>query len=301
MPTHTILPQSCTSLGGVAYNLCLPPRRLCESGADGASTPTNATLISLQGEHWNCNTCQADEKYNIPYVKGDVIHIQTRFFDGYNTDRTNPTSGFGSFIVAVITDGVTRIPVTGMVAYGCRGSFQIVEIDTASIALDCWVVEYSIYTVGDVLRRTAQSQEYGMVSADECQSTILVRGQGRGTDCFGNCYEVPDAYVGDLISYNNAMRFWGSVHDVGGSFEKSDISGEYFASDVIAPYKLSLHRKIPPFAKNVLLRQLLYAPITIIDGETYNLESFSIDNQVKKGRMFLFSVELERKCNGTGC
>lgn len=301
MPTHTILPQSCTSLGGVAYELCLPPRQFCETGTDGEGTPTNATLISGEGEHWNCNTCQVDEKYNIPYVDGDVIHIQTQFYDGYNADRTAPVSGFGSFIVAVVTDGVTRIPVTGMVGYGCGRSFQVTEIDTSEIALDCWTVEYSIYNAGDVLRRTAQSQEYGKISADECSSTILVRGEGRGVDCFGNCYDEPSAYVGGLIAYNNAMRFWGSIHDVGGSFEKSDTSGEYFSADVVVPYKLSLHRKVPPFAKNALLRQLLSAPKVTIDGEVFDLDSFSIDNEVKKGRMFLFSVEMERKCSGIGC
>lgn len=302
MPTHTILPQSCTSLGGQAYTVCLPAKSFCEPQTDGdGSVPGNATLVAPIGEHWNCNTCQADEKYSIPYKSGEVIHIQTRFYDSFNADRTDPVSGFGDFIEAVVTDGVTRINVTGMVAYGCKGSFQVTVIDTAAIALDCWVVEFTVYNADTTVRRTAQSQEYAKVSDAECKNTVLVKGEGRGTDCFGNCYETPDAYVGDLVEYDNSTRFWGSIHDTGDAFEKGDTSGDYFDTEVTTPYRLALHRKIPPFAKNALIRQLLAAPRVTIDGDVYDIDSFSLDNQVKRGRMFLFTVELERRCRGIGC
>lgn len=305
MPTTTILPTSAVSLGGIAYRLCLPQRQFCEPQVDGGGVvggPVgNATLITPVGEHWNCSTCQADEKYSIPYKQGDIIHLQTNFYDSYNPDRTNPVAGFGLFLDAVLTDGVTRIPLSGMVAYGCGGSFQIAVIDTTALALDCWTVEYTVYNGGGTVRVTSQSQEYVKVSDDDCKQTVLIQGQGRGKDCFGHCYDAPTAYTGALVEYNNSMRFWGDVNDVGGSFEKSDGSGDFFAADITTPYRLALHRKIPPFAKNKLLNQLLAAPRVLVNGERYDIDSFTVENLSKRGRMFLFSVDLERRCNSGGC
>ena len=297
MPTLTISPKTCTNLGGKAYRLCLPPRNLCEDVNESG----NDTLITEIGKHWNCNTCQADAKYSIPYVKGDVIHLQTQFYDSHNADRKNPTAGFGFMMDAVVTDGTTRIPMSGMVAYGCGRNFQITVIDTSALNLDCWAVEFTVYNGDGSVRRTAQSQEYARISDTECRETVLIRGEGRGIDCFGNCYDNPDAFAGDLVVYNNAMRFWGSVYDTGGNFDKPAYTSDYFGSESTTTYRMALSRKIPPFAKNVLLRQLMKAPKVTIDGERYDLESFSVDNQVSKGRMFLFGVDLERKCKGFGC
>ncbi|MEM9526086.1 MAG: hypothetical protein AAGA31_05715, partial [Bacteroidota bacterium] len=95
--------------------------------------------------------------------------------------------------------------------------------------------------------------------------------------------------------------FWGSIKDVGGNFDKEDISGDYFSTTTFENYRLVLGRKIPPFVKNVLLKQLLAAPTTLIDGESYTIDSFTVDNQTKTGSMFFFGVDLTRECKGVGC
>ena len=294
MNTLIIEPTSCLDLGGASYELCLPRRDVCENEGTGG-------IVTGLGEAW-CSTCQVDEGYAIPYAAGDEIHIQTQFFDGYNDNPQNPTAGYGDFVTAFITDGDTRIEVTtGMVAYGCKGSFQVLRIDTTNLALDCWVVELNVHNAGGDIRKTLQTQQYARVTTDQCQNTLLLRGAGRGTDCFGNCYEEPDAYTGELIEYNNQIRLWASIKDVGGDFVKEGSTGGYFNTEVTEPYRISLGKKIPPFAKRVLIRQILNAPEVYVDGELYDIDAFKIDNEVRYGRMFLFGIDLERKCNSNKC
>ena len=295
MRTVSILPESCTSLGGLAYQLCLPTKKFCDP------ENTSGSVVPI-GTGFNCNVCAPDTSYFIPYKSGDVIHIQTQYFDSYNVNRKNPTNGFGTFIDAVITDGVARIPITtGMVAYGCGKSFQTLEIDTTSLALDTWTVEYTVNNADGSPRLLAQSQEYCKVSDLDCRNTMLIQGKGKGQDCFGNCYSEPEAYTGQLIEYNNQMRFFGSVKDTGGTFDKPESSGGFFSATTFENYRLFLGKKVPPFVKNVLLKQLLAAPTTIVDGEEFTIDSFSVDNQVKTGRMFLFGVDLVRECGGGSC
>lgn len=295
MSSIIIRPTDCIDLGGAAYRVCLPPRLVCDNEGDG-----NSVIVGL-GEAW-CNYCQVDSKYSIPYIAGDEIHIQTQFFDSYNPNPKNPASGFGSFITAFITDGVTRIAVnTGMVAYGCKRSFQVLRIDTTNLALSNWVVEINVHNTEGDIRKTLQTQQYEEVSPEYCGSTLLLQGKGRGIDCFGNCYETPDKFTGEEIVYNNQMRFWASIKDVGGNFDKGGSTGGYFSANSIEDYRLNLTRKIPPFAKRVLVNQILPAPELLIDGESYDLESFKVDNDVRRGKMFLFGVDLERNCNSGNC
>lgn len=292
MRTLTISPTTCTDLGGKAYRLCLPVKEVCDPATSG---------LSEIGQGWNCNVCPPDQKYNIPYVQGDVIHIQTRYFDSYNANPKDPVSGFGAFIDAVLTDGDTRIPLTGMVAWGCNGSYQITVIETKLLSLKCWTVEYTVRNSDDSVRLTAQSEEYGEVSGTDCNKTVLIQGKGKGVDCFGYCYDEPTAFVGDNVAYNNATRYWGGVRDIGGTFDKPETTGGYFAAESFENYRLALGRKIPPFAKEALLKQLLSAPEVLIDGEAYDIDTFSVDNEVTKGRMFFFSVEFTRRCKAGGC
>lgn len=295
MRTLTISPQSCVSLGGTAYTLCLPIRELCEGEGNGG------TVVPI-GQAFNCDICPPDTSYMIPYKKGDIIHLQTRYFDSYNADPQRPASGFGSFIIATITDGKTRTPITtGMVAYGCGTSFQVLEIDTSTIPLTSWTVEYEVRNADGSVRVTAQSQEYCEVSTADCENTLLIQGVGKGQDCFGNCYEEPDAFTGQEITYNNSMRFWANIKDVGGNFDKSQTSGGYFSTTTYENYRLVMRRKVPPFVKNILLKQLLAAPIVLVNGESYSIDSFSVDNQVQSGSMFFFGVDLVRECKGNGC
>ncbi|CAH1002688.1 hypothetical protein LEM8419_03560 [Neolewinella maritima] len=289
----TISPQGCTDLGGVAYRLCLPPRLLCDAAVLSG-------LLVEQGEAW-CNTCQVDSPYAIPYVSGDTIQVQTQFFDSYNAEPKDPQSGFGSFVRAFVTDGVVRQEITtGMVAYGCGKSFQILAVDTSTVTLDCWVVELTAYNADGTERRTIQTQQFKRVPDTQAGQTFTIRGRGKGMDCYGNCYTAPTAYVGELIEYDNTLRFYGTVRDTGGNFDAGGLNGGYFATKTIENYRLSLAERIPPFAKNLLLKVLLAAPEVVINGEVYDLDQFKVDNEVKDGTMFLFGVDLERKCGG-GC
>lgn len=295
MRTLVISPDSCIDLRGTAYKFCLPAMRFCAGDREVGG------LITEVGTAW-CDLCPGDEKFMIPYLPGDVIHLQTRFFDSYNPDRQEPTNGFGTFIRAFATDGTTPTEITtGMVAWGCDGSFQVLEIDTATIPIDCWAIEFRIFNQDGTVRRTLQSEQFRAISQADCAKTILVEGVGSGgVDCFGYCYDKPDAYHGPLIQYSNKLRIPATVFRTGGAIEKTTKTDKRFSSTTTEAYRFLLGRKVPPYLFEIITKQWLSAPAVFFDDQEFELQAANIDNDVTRGRMFFFGVDLERICKSGG-
>ena len=295
-----ITPTSCTNLSASTFTFCLPIRQECDT------TPTDGLLTECNLK-WNCTYCQADRPYFTPYVLGDVIQIQTLFFDDFNADRQNPTDGFGSWIIATfcgLNEDGTTVETTAlpsfssrnMVAWGCGKSYQIIEIDTSLFPDVCkWSLKFEVMN-GSGIQEELCTNEFEKIDDALCADTVTVQGKHVGTDCWGFCYEVPDAFQGDLILYNNQIRFKGYIKNTGGTFQKNTTGSRVSSTTLQDIYTFQLGEKIPAYAKNILLKQLLTADLICVDGEDYELDNFTVSNQIEKGTMFLFGVELYTEC-----
>lgn len=143
-----IKPETCLNANVTEYIFCLPRKEFCGLEPNGFLTECD--------EKWNCNHCDSDRQYFIPYYAVDKTQIQTTFSDSYNADRKNPVSGFGTYIKAILLQK-NESPVTDMsflsckmVAWGCGKSYQIIEIDTSLITDSCWSITYEVYDSGVV-------------------------------------------------------------------------------------------------------------------------------------------------------
>lgn len=295
-----ILPQRCLTLESRTGLICLPEKQLC------LDIPTDGFLVEC-GQAWNCTRCASDGIYHHPFFGGDKIQIQFPFFDSYNPNPENPINGFGPFVrvrfmgdvSGVLTD-LSLFASRSMVAHGCGKSYQIIEIDT-TLFPDCvWSLEVATYTPDGNQSQRICTQEFGRVS--NCDDTIVVSSDYSGKDCFGNCYGEPDAYTGDLIQYDNTIRLYGYFKNEGGSFTKTISNGRKTSISLQETFTLQLGKKIPPYVKNILLKQILSGDVVYVDGEDYRVDSFTISNEIESGRMFLFAVEVFKECESTtGC
>ena len=305
MNNHVLLTANgCVNLDSQLMEVCLPVKESCRR------TPTDG-LLSECGNAWNCATCPSDNRFGVPFVRGDKIQLQTLFYDSYNGNPKQPTNGWGSFVKAEFTGNISgtitnlaAFASRKMVAYGCGRSYQIIEIDTALFPDTCWNVELTAYDQSNNPTDQVCSQEFEVF--DNCGGqvdSVLIRGNYTAKDCFGHCYGEPDAYLGDLIEYDNTRRFRGYIKASGGSFTKTVTSaGKVTKVTLQEEFTLQLGQRIPPFYSNILLKELLPGDTVTVDGEDYTIETFSISNQVERGRMMLYSVTLFRQCeNVKGC
>lgn len=301
MDNHVLITSdSCLNIDSKQLQVCLPPRELC------ITTPTDGILAEC-GKEWNCNLCGVDGEYLQPFRRGDKIQIQTNIFDSYNPNPQQPTASFTNWIRVTFvgemntTSSLAFFTSRTMTAYGCGKSYQIIEIDT-SLFPDCrFKVKFEALDDENNVIEEYCSQEFGEV--DDCLDTVLIRGKHTKKDCFGTCYGVPDAYFGDLIPFDNSLRFYGYWRNTGGSFTKTIISNNRVSSITLQEsFEFQLGRKIPPFASNILLKQMFAGDTVCLDGEEFTVDSFSIQNRIEKGRMFLYGVEVFRQCEDVkGC
>lgn len=301
-----IEPTNCIDAGGSIVNFCLPIKEICIKAPEGLTVEC--------GQQWNCNLCQTDSEYHIPYIQGDLIQIQTLLFDGFNADRQNPLFGFSptsnGFIEAIFCDsnGVEThnfnlFSSRQMVAYGCGRSYQILEVDTSLLAPNiCWSIRYVARDSGGTITQEICTQEFKDVTQG-CPETFTIQGKrSEGIDCFGYCYSEPDAFTGDLIQYNNTIRFHGYFKATGGTVDFTEVGDKVATETIRDIYRLQMGKKVPPFVEKIIRKQMLASKFVCIDGVDYEIEPFGIENELDTGRMFLFNVDLFAECEvKTGC
>ncbi|MGV6816108.1 MAG: hypothetical protein ACWA44_02425 [Thiotrichales bacterium] len=291
----TLAPASCRVLNSDQIRFCLPEKEIC------LSQPTDG-ILSECGQSWNCTKCAADSEYLIPFIRNDKIQILTRMYDGYNADPENPVHGWGTFIRAEfmgdVSGTITNLAAftsRKMVAWGCDQSYQILEVDT-SLFPDCiFSIQITTYnTSGDIIEQVC-TQEYGEVNSKA--KVVMLTGNNTKKDCFGGCYEAPDAYVGDLIMYDNSIRLHGYIKASDISKESIVVQGTTTRTEFEDQYIFQLGAPIPPFMHRVLMRQIMAGSTVTIDGETYDVpESLSSSNDLDRGYMFLYSLTLTKEC-----
>jgi len=260
-------------------------------------------LLSNCESRWNCNLCQTDFPFFIPFEDGDKIQIQTQFLDRFNADERSPTSGFGvssSFIIAelidpngdLISNDYTQFSSRAMVAWNGEYSYQIIELDTSLIDEDCFYLRLTAYDAGG---NTTQICTHDF-SKGTCKDTIVIKGEYTGKDCLGNWYGEPVASQEDLIIYDNSLRYPGIFKSTGGSIEKNIFRGRSRSTRVIDSFEFSLHQMIPPFAEKYLRKVLLAGERVFFDGNAYLLENLVMENENTGNNMFLFSIEVQAEC-----
>lgn len=285
----TITPETCTNIKGQIYKICLPEKVYCyNQNVEG--------LITDCDNVYNCNRCQTEPEYYIPFFLGDKLMIQTQLADTYNSDKRNPTAGWGTAFTAclvgsngTLTD-VTQFTSRRFIGWGCKQTFQVLEIDTSLFPDDCFKIQIAAVGGSEVC-----TQEFRRVNS--CNKTLLIESIQTGKDCLNNCYDLPSKYVGDSFKYSNKIRLRGSIY-------KTGITTTYDGKKKVIRdnYKLNISDIIPEFMLNYVVKQLFGSnvndeyPEIIVDGETYYFDGVNTQNRLTDSHMFLVSFDLFREC-----
>lgn len=262
---------------------CLPPRKQCVVMPEGG-------LIVPCGEEWMKGHCPVDREYYMPYIPGDVFHFQTLYY----VPDLNSLPAYDSIVTATIyfEDGTTSTAFSGKVsAFYNTTSFQIAEVDTTGFD-KCFQVRFS-NKFGDYC-----SQWFA--PALECSPTIMIRSVG-DVDCMGYAYAA-EGYVGDNLNYNNQIRIYADIRSTEFSVDKeeNESTNTLASSKTINTYNVKLYDKVPPYLKNIISKQHLAFEGVYIDDDYYNLGSVTSRNELEFGHMWLFSFDIEKRCDTKG-
>lgn len=298
MANFVLLPvnDSCLDYGCGVDEICLPPFEECDA------SPRDSLLVRC-AYRWNCNLCDTDSPYFTPYKAGELIQIQTLLSDFDSSNREAPTetdwltvelwnSATGMQIAAEQSTFLSR----SIFAWNGRNNYQIFEIETDNILVDCWYLKF-ITEDG----RELCTQDFQRVSQTCPEETIKVTGLHEAFDCNGFYYGEPLAYTGDNFQYDNSMRLWGGLMSIPGTFEKEKFGYTTIGATIREQYRLVLGQFIPPYVERVLLKTLLSAPLVRLipdNGETIEAEitSYSPRNRYTRSNMMLFNADLFIEC-----
>lgn len=295
---------ACVDLGAIAYKACLPEIKNCQR------TCTDFLVTDEEGL-WNCDICQNECLYNHPYELGDKIMVQFQLQDFYNADEMNPTNGWGTFLRGELCDKDGNVVSTSFSDYGSRwlvgwdgtNSYQLLEIDTtlinAVIPDGCFSLKITSYDNTNTFRDVYFTQHFEKHL--DCDELVEIEGIYDTYDCCNNYYGDPVSFLsndGNPFNYTNKVKFRATFFDApGDSFVKDVFSSRKRSGGTYTTaYSLQLHDFVPPYVKNTLQKQLLFAPRVFIDGVEYFIDDFQQSNDASKGRMFHVSATLNSEC-----
>lgn len=306
---YTTLPITgvCFVPTGQANEFCLPETIDC--------TPTpDDGLIQLCDERWNCNLCQTDKRYWVPYYAGDKFMLQLAFRDKYNPDPENPVDGWGTFVRAFLINSQTGATVSSNVAdfasrylvgWANGGSIQLIEVDTSLPAfnnLPCWRIEFKSYKpagLGVEVDGEYCTNDFAM----EVCGLVGIRSEIDGYDDMGNWYgEITGTIgVGDYFQFDNWIRAHASVTFTGIVNEKYIVGRRRAGGDTAEVHIFEILVAVPPFMFRYLTKAIFAGYEVEIDGKTYQCPSQSIQRKNKGSNMFVFSVDLQVTTTQTTC
>lgn len=279
-----IQPTECTNANQTIYSFCFPDRVEC------LPTPLTGRLVDCSMK-WNCiyAQCQVDRRYDIPFVKGDKIQIQTLEYVG-SPNNVIPYDDI--FTIEPCTHDGTPFAVEGLKMSAWKDSkpYQIIELDTTNFP-DCWSLRF-LDSNGDELFCT---QEFKIAN---CKETVLIQSKRTSRDCFGYCYGNPDVFNGDEIVYNNSLRYFGFLKNTSfsDSFERLESNGLINSEAIQDVFNLKFPGKMPLFAKNILKDQLLTGGEICVNNRDFFIDGFTATNELETGTMWSFAVEVYELC-----
>lgn len=255
-------------------------------------------------DSWNCNRCRGMEpKAYMPWVQGDKFMFQTNFADQHHADIENPSDPFApTAAVSAATSYRAELCYPGgsslvlaefasasMVAWNGENSYQIVEVDTDLTlfdTLDCWELKISSLDASGNVADFMSTQTFKKAVCTE--ETILIRGNYKLWDCFGNYYGEPTVYVGDQLLYDNRLRMWGLVANIGISSNASfDFSSANSGQSSVV-YRYNTTEWYPPYQRK-LLQVFLDSTSFTLGGQYYRRPAYNVEGG-------FFKIPLEKSC-----
>jgi len=255
-------------------------------------------------ESWNCVRCMAEPRAYMPWVPGDVFYLQSNFSDFHHEDPENITDGFSpdglnlsnySFKAELCYPGGTEeilanFAVEYMTAWNGTNNYQIVAVDTGLAlfnSLDCWELKISVLDDSGNIIDFMSTQTFKKAICPE--DTVLIKSSYSTFDCLDNYYGEPVTYADDLIIYDNTLRFWGLVANIGISSNASFdfTSGAGSQSSIL--YRFNTTEWYPPYQRK-LLKVLLDSFNFTIDNKNYRRPAYNLEGG-------FFKIPLEEICN----
>lgn len=295
--TLVIADPDCRNAYSRSGLFCLPE---VDCRPDGTGIFTN--------DPWNCSKCFNEPLAYMPWVPGDVMHFQTNFADYHHGDPSAPVDGFATTASIVIGTAyrvilcypggedrvIANFTTDTMVAWSGEHSYQIVVVDTSlSVfdSLDCWEIRIeALDENGEPV--DGMNTETFRRAIDCAEETVVVKSQYGGFDCFNNYYGAPEAFVGTEISFNNKMRFYGLVANIGMSSTASfDFNAASPQSGPRTLFRYNTTKFYPPYQRK-LLQNLIDINNFTIDGQQYLRGAYTVEGG-------LFKIPLEIPCSSS--
>lgn len=274
---------------------------------DCEGTPNE--LLLTDDTPWNCQLCQTDAPFSIPYYRGAKFMLQTRFVDILSPDPTTPTTPWGTGWVAelydsdgnLVTDNFDLFASRYLAAWDGRGSYQVIEIDTSLDQfnfLDCWSVKIiALDSEGNNIGEYVS--HHFRETKSMCDRLVWIEGLYENYDCYGQYYGDPVGVITKFeeFRYTNAILAPFHVLDWEDTFEKTIFSGKTVVTELSRTYLAAMQEIIAPFFKNYISRVILPAQEVYFDEQLYEIDEFTLDNKLNTGtRMFLFDIQLIKSC-----
>ena len=270
-------PSKCGTSNFSQSEFCLPQGQYCD-------VPDNDIINN--DLPWNLQLCQSDVPYCIPIRPGDKLSIQTQFagdpdspdpFDGVSVGIYSPSGQLIDASNAYISDA-------------CAGKSESSVYQTYQFDVDYLKQLGDTFRIGFSVDGKLTSTETYCFD-DGCQyNSVLLEGKFEGVDCYGNDYRNSDC------QYSNSIRVYGTVVDRGGGIEKTYFGRKSRKTEVFVNYELVLTKPVPPRIKDRILKQILAGSEVLIDGQSVRVDNFQIQNMIRVGNMFRFSIPFSTTC-----
>ena len=294
----------CEDVASTFSIFCLPPRVNCNAGC-------RDQILAPCGQNYNCNKGQGQAAFFMSSFRTDKFQFQTNFVDDFNVTPEFPDTGWGdasnSFMSAELFDengtistDVTAFTSRRIVAHNGNISYQIIEIDVALIegltSSKCWKVAIYSHDQNGAVVESLCTQDFTI--EETCESSVLIGSTLPKSDCCESWYDDPKEFVGDNFRFDNTLRYRASIDYTGGSNEKTiQRVGSVTRArkvDITEVYEIKFADAMPKFLAKQLHKVHLSGVTIEVDGESYNLDEFTLDNALKCN--FNFPVEVYRFC-----
>lgn len=301
MPTtYYTPPATCVNLNSNTLYLCF-------NKID--CNPSSTLLLKDCNDLNNCNRCEGDEPYYIPFASDCPVMFQLKELDNYNADAENPTAGWGTWLEVDLCDGNGNIVFSNvddfttdyMVGYMDR-SFQTISIDTAVVP-DCWSLRIRILNADGSISKELCSEPF-LRATEVCErkpDLICIESTYDNQDCEKQCYQLANNYTGTSnFKYNNKLCLAGTLECETGSITREKTGETITSTTYQEEFTLRLNCPIPKYMHQYLMRVLMGGKDILINGEAYDFDTISPDNQLAAGEMYYYTLTFYRECTISG-
>jgi hypothetical protein len=296
---------------GRAAEFCLPATIDCHPTPDDG-------FIALCADLWNCNLCQADRRYYIPYYAGDKYILQLGLMDNWNPDPEHPVDGWGIFIKAFLINAKTGGTVSSNIADFASRYFvgwadghavQFIEIDTSKPVFDnlpCWNIQFKTYKI-EGEGEEAETVEDGEYCSQHFQKErcelLAIESEHDTYDDLGQWYgEVENQVgVGGSFKYSNWTRIHATVTFTGMDTEKFIVGEKRAGGTSTETHIFETNLMVAPFMFRHVMGAVFSAYNVLVNEKPYICQNQAVRRVNKGSNMFQFSVNLQRITYQTTC